>query len=286
MANAKIYEMVTDAIIAKLEQGIVPWRKTWQAGIAPRSLISKKPYRGINNFLLSMAGFESPYWLTFKQVQSKKGAVKKGEKGTVIVFWKWIAKKDENGNKTDEKIPLLRYFRVWNTDQCEGLKVPEWQTVKPIDFNPIVEAEKVVNEMPQKPEIVHQGTAAKYSPSTDLVTMPKPERFETPTAYYGTLFHELAHSTGHKSRLNRKEIQDNSQFGSATYSLEELVAEMTTAMVCGTIGIGAELIDNQAAYIKGWLSKLKDDKKILVMAGGRAQKASDWILNETPEKGD
>jgi len=285
MANEKIYEMVTESIIAKLEQGIVPWRKTWQGGMQPLSLASKKPYRGINNFLLSMQGYASPYWVTFNQVKKQKGTVKKGEKGTTIVFWKWI-KFEDKATGEDKKVPLLRYFRVWNTDQCEGLKVPEWQTIKPIDFNPILEAEKVVNGMPNAPEIRNEGTAACYNSELDLVKMPKPETFETPANYYGTLFHELAHSTGHESRLNRDEIGNGSKFGSKEYSLEELVAEMTTAMVCGTIGIGNELIDNQAAYIQGWLKKLKDDKKMLVKAGGRAQKAADYILDEKPFQGE
>jgi antirestriction protein ArdC len=285
MANAKIYEMITQSIIDKLEQGIVPWRKTWQAGMSPRSLTSKRPYRGVNHFLLSMSGFESPFWATFNQIKKQGGTIKKGEKGTVIVFWKWLKEK-KDGVETGETIPLLRYFRVWNTDQTEGLKVPEWETVKPIDFNPILEAEKVVENMPQRPEIFHAGTAAFYRSKDDTVTMPKADTFESPEAYYGTLFHELAHSTGHESRLNRNEIGDGSGFGSKSYSLEELVAEMTTAMICGTIGVGTELIDNQAAYIQGWLKKFRDDKKILVKAGGRAQKAADWILNETPEQAD
>ena len=276
--------MVTDSIIAKLEQGVIPWRKTWQGGQMPKSLTSKKPYRGINNFLLGMQGFRSPFWATFNQIKKQGGTVKKGEKGTVIVFWKWLKEKDKaTGKETGKNIPLLRYFKVWNTDQTEGLKVPEFETVKPIDFNPIKECENIVNGIPLPPTIEHGGTAAYYVPAKDLVNMPPANTFESPETYYGTLFHELAHSTGHENRLNRKELTQGSRFGSNDYSLEELVAEMTSAMVAGSAGIGLELIDNQAAYIQNWLKKLRDDKKMLVMAGGRAQKAADYILNEKPE---
>ena len=250
----------------------------------PLSLASKKPYRGINNFLLGMQGFRSPYWVTFNQVKKQGGTVKKGEKGTVIVFWKWLKEKDKTtGKETGKNIPLLRYFRVWNTDQCEGLKVPDFETVKPIDFNPIAECERIVNGMPMPPTIETSGTAAYYVPKKDLVNMPPANTFGSPETYYGVLFHELAHSTGHESRLNRKELMQGSKFGSNDYSLEELVAEMTSAMVAGSAGIGTELIDNSAAYIQNWLKKLRDDKKLLVMAGGRAQKAADYILNEKPE---
>lgn len=232
MAKDNIYEMVTNSIIAKLEQGVIPWRKTWQAGQAPKSLASKKPYRGINNFLLGMQGFQSPFWATFNQIKKQGGIVKKGEKGTVIVFWKWLKEKDKvTGKETGKNIPLLRYFRVWNTDQTEGLKVPEFETIKPADFNPIAECENIVNGMPNPPTIEHNGTAAVYFSDRDMVRMPAPSTFETPEAYYGTLFHELAHSTGHESRLNRKELSEGSRFGSKAYSLEELVAEMASAMV-------------------------------------------------------
>jgi antirestriction protein ArdC len=283
MAN-KVYEMITDTIVRKLEQGVVPWRKTWQGGgMAPRSLASKKPYRGINVFLLGMQGYASPFWATFNQVKKQGGKVKAGEKGTVIVFWKWVNKKDEDGNETDEKMPFLRYFKVWNTDQCTGLKVPDFGAPKPIDFNPIIEAEKVWGAWQNKPTIQHCEAAAWYKPPADLINMPKPETFETPEAYYHTLFHEAGHATGHSSRLNRPEIQKRPVFGDSDYSLEELVAEMTAAMVCGSIGIGETTIDNAASYIQHWLRKLKDDPKMLVMAGGRAQKAADHILGDYGE---
>jgi len=282
MAN-KIYEMVTDQIIAQLEKGTVPWHKPWKTN-HPRSLVGKRPYRGINTFLLGMQGFDSPFWATFNQISKQGGKVKSGEKGTIIVFWKWIEEKDEDGNETGEQIPILRYFRVWNTDQTTGLKVPDYG-INPEDFNPILEAETIIANMENAPNIEHGGDQAFYRPPTDLVNMPKPERFDSPEHYYSVMFHELAHSTGHQTRLNRTEVVNATMFGSTDYSQEELVAEMTTAMVCATIGISQPLIANQAAYIQSWLSKLKDDKRLLVKAGGRAQKAADYILGDYGKDG-
>jgi antirestriction protein ArdC len=268
MASIKIYNMVTERVIEKIEDAIkaaengenviAPWHRPWFQSGMPINLVSKKPYRGINVFLLSMMGFASPYFVTFKQAQKLGGKVKKGAKGLPVVFWKWVEMdKDEDGNKLEKKkkIPFLRYYRVFNVDQCEGFedKIPEIQTR---EFNPIEDAEKIISDMPNRPEMTHEQARAYYRPSCDIVNMPKHELFESDEEYYSTAFHELIHSTGHTSRLHRKEVMDSNFFGSHDYSIEEL------------------------AYLKSWLGKLKDDTKLLVMASGRAQKAADYILGK------
>ncbi len=192
---------------------------------APRNFVSRKPYRGINFFLLNAARFPIPYWLTFKQAQDLDARVKKGEKAFPVVFWK-IFEEEENGET--KKIPFLRYHSVFNVAQCEGITLPDSPKTAG-EFHPIEKCEAVVAGMPRSPVIVHGGGCAAYLPREDKVTMPDGNVFETPHAYYGTLFHELTHSTGHVSRLNRKEVTDPIQFGSNPYSREELVAEMGAA---------------------------------------------------------
>lgn len=272
--NEKIYQIVTDAIVAKLEKGVIPWRKPWNSAGEPQNFITKKPYRGINAFILGMHGHVSPYWLTFKQVVLKGGTVKKGEKSTQIIYWNWSKFMDKESGE-EKKIPFLKYYNVFNTDQCEGLVVPE--APKGCDFIPIEKCEKTVAGMMQPPKI-ETGSAACYIPALDTVKMPAVETFNSPESYYSVLFHELAHSTGAAKRLNREGIVQFDRFGSVQYSEEELIAEMASAMICQCCGIGNEILDNQASYIENWLKKFKSDPKMLVKAAGKAQKAADWLL--------
>jgi len=276
-----VYEIVTKQIMEKLEAGVIPWQKPWIGSDTPKNLISKKGYRGINLLLLAYSGFTSPYWITFKQCGKLGGQIKKGEKGTIIVFWKIINKKDKDGEIIEDKhTSLLRYYRVWNTEQCEidSKKVPVTE-VEGAEFNPIERCEEIVSKMQLKPEIVFKENRAVYYPSKDLVNMPKPESFVTPEEYYSTLFHELAHSTGHRDRLDRKSLISYAPFGSSEYSKEELVAEITASFLCGVSNIENKTLDNSTSYIAGWLKKLKDDPKMVVLSAGQAQKASDFILN-------
>ena len=282
--------MITERIIDKLniaiksiengEIGIAPWKRPWfQAGI-PQNLIRKQPYRGINVFLLSALGYASPFFVTYNQAKKLGGKVTKGEKGCPVVFWKWVEMTtDKAGNKLDKakKIPFLRYYTVFNTDQCEGFedKIPELPTR---EFHPIADAEKIIDNMPNQPVIEHKEARAFYRPSTDIVNMPKHELFDSDHDYYSVAFHELVHSTGHTSRLNRPEVMDNKMFGNHNYSTEELVAEMGAVYLCNECGI-ASTENNSLAYLHNWLSKLKDDTKMLVIASGRSQKAVDYILN-------
>lgn len=267
-----------------LETGTVPWRKTWNAtSNHPRNLISKKKYRGINVFMLACMPYSSQYWLTFKQCQDKGGHVRKGEKSTPVIFWKWIDKKDAGSEDADAmvvngKIPMLRYYSVFNLEQVEGIEPPPATEAIKNPFTPIERAEQIIAGMPLPPEIKYGGNSASYSPTWDVVKMPPRETFESPEEMYSTLYHELSHATGHQKRIGRKGITEPSFFGSHLYSKEELVAEMSAAFLCGHSCI-ERTIENSAAYIQGWLKALKNDKTLLIQAGGAAQKAADFILN-------
>ncbi len=271
-----VYQIITDRIIRLLESGTVPWHKPWKGGSeAPKNFVSRKTYRGINFFLLSAAGYSSPFWLTFKQVKSLNGWVKPGEKSFPVVFWKIL---EETTGGESKKIPFLRYHSVFNVAQCEGITVPTPPEVTG-EFHPIDECEAMVTDMPRRPTIGHSGGRACYSPVQDVITMPESKLFETPEAYYATLFHELTHATGHVSRLNRKEITEPNGFGSDPYGREELVAEMGAAFLCGHCHIDNATINQSAGYIQNWLERLKNDRKLVVHAAAQAQKACDFIRN-------
>jgi antirestriction protein ArdC len=303
MASLVIYNMVTERVVNSIQDAIreaengnktaiAPWHKPWFQNGTPVNLITKKPYKGINVFLLSMMGYVSPYFLSFKQIKTLGGNVKKGEKGIPVIFWKVTAYDkdqngvtfgiDKNGKKITKKSFVLRYYTVFNVAQTEGIPEKKIPAVKVREFNPIADGDKIIANMPNRPEMTHERAQAYYSPSLDVVNMPKHELFESDNGYYSTCFHELVHSTGHASRLNRKEVTDANSFGSHSYSLEELVAEMGSVFLCNEIGI-TSTFDNSLAYLKSWLSKLKDDTKMLVTASGRAQKAVDYIIGEKEE---
>jgi len=271
-----VYQIVTDRIVRLLESGNVPWHRPWKGGDQwPQNFVSRKVYRGINLFLLNAANYPSPFWLTFKQVQALGGQVKKGERSFPVIFWKVFQEEVEGETK---RIPFLRYHNVFNIAQCEGIHVPAIPTIE-TPFEPIAKCEEVVSEMPKRPTINHHGARACYSPALDTVSMPESKLFESSEGYYSTLFHELIHSTGHVSRLNRKEITDPIRFGSDPYSREELVAEMGAAFLCGHCAIENKTIDQSAGYIQSWLGKLKEDRKLVVHAAVQAQRACDFILD-------
>jgi antirestriction protein ArdC len=274
-----VYSIISDRIIAQLESGTVPWRKPWTAQGEPQNLVSKRAYRGVNVFLLRGQTFESPYWLTFRQAQELKGHVRKGEHATPVVFWKWFEKEDDESGKV-RPAPLLRYYSVFNAVQCDlpAGAVPQPEKA-PGTVDPIEQCEQVVKAMPKRPEIRHGGDSAFYRPMTDTVTIPHRNRFSWSAEYYSTLFHELAHATGHASRLNRPGITDLAAFGTEVYSKEELVAEMSAAFLCGHCGIEQATVPNSAAYIASWLKQLKNDRRLVVHAAAAAQKAADFILD-------
>lgn len=283
--SVKVYEIVTERIIAALDKGVIPWRMPWRrrggSGI-PKNLQSGKEYRGVNIFLLGAQGYASPYWCTYKQCAARGGQVRKGEKSTPVIFWKvGDSKKVSPKTGKPEKFFILRYYNVFNVAQCDGLDVPGVpESGTQPTFNPIEECEKIVLAYKTLPKLDHGGDRACYSPSFDRVSMPDKETFEGPEEYYSTLFHELVHSTGHEDRLNREGIMNPIRFGSHEYSFEELVAEMGAAFLCAHAGIIDHTLDNSAAYIDNWRRKLSAEPKWLVEASGKASKAADYIMGD------
>lgn len=281
-----VYDHVTARIIELLNFGTIPWRKPWISNDGPMNLISKKPYRGINSFLLNCSPYSSAYWMTYRQAAERGGQVRRGEKSTAIVFWKWLNCKvppDENNYEATGRVPLLRYYNVFNLDQIDGITAPVEE--QPLNtFSPIEQAELIIRDMPHRPDIHYGGDCACYSPTLDHIKLPNHEAFKSPEEFYSTVFHELTHASGHKSKLGRKGILEPSYFGSHDYSQEELVAEFGASMLCGFAGIDQQTIENSAAYIQGWLKLLKGDKKLAIVAAGQAQSAADFILNNQKYK--
>lgn len=273
MSNT-VYHMITDRINELLSAGVIPWRKPWvNRGNVAVNWVTQKPYRGINTFLL-----DGGEYATMKQINDVGGRVKKGEKSHIVVFWTWLHVKDKDtGAETEEKIPFLRYYRVFEINtQCVGMEsrrppAPEFE------HNPIEEAEKIVRSYSQVP-IQIGGNKAAYQPAFDRILAPSLTDYPVKEEYYSTLFHELIHSTGHATRLSRPGIVQFDKFGSERYSKEELIAEMGAAMLCGMAGIAEVTLPNSAAYIAGWLRALKGDPKLVVQAAGAAQKAADYVL--------
>jgi antirestriction protein ArdC len=277
------YDVVTESIIKQLESGVAPWRKPWRTEM-PVNLVSKKEYRGINIFLLACQGYGSRYWLTYRQAQALGGSVRKGEHGSRVVFWKigeYRKENSETGEAENHKSILLRYYAVFNLEQCEGIKSPEPARV----INPIEQCESIVRSMPNPPGF-EQDSQACYRPSTDTVGMPAISAFNSAEEYYSTLFHELTHSTGHPSRVMREGIMNHNPFGSEDYSKEELVAEMGAAMLCGIAGIESRTLENSASYLQSWINKLKSDSRLIVSAASQAQKAADYILARAATESD
>ena len=286
-----VYGMITERIIDKLEAGTIPWHKPWRSIGAPQNLVSKKSYRGINVWLLTMQGYISPYWATLRQINELGGRVRKGEKSTPVVFWRIYVDGVEVRANSDQHEPepeqegrrrfVLRYYSTFNTEQCElpasvseKLAFPEQRQLDPIEA-----CEKILTGMPNPPEIMHAGGQAFYSPITDRIIMPPRGLFENAEEYWSTFWHEAGHASGHRKRLNRDSITEAAPFGSATYSVEEIVAEMTAAYLCGITGIENRTFDNSAAYVAGWLRQLRDQRKLIIHAAAQAQCACDYILN-------
>lgn len=283
--NAKqdVYEIINARIIDQLQQGKIPWRQTWTKSGFPTNLITKRPYRGINVWLLLSLGYTRNLFLTYKQVKEAGGTIKKDEKACPIVFWNWIEPKETDPKGTKSK-PMLRYYLVFNIEQCEGL--PEnlllTSTEPVLENQPIETCALVYENMPKKPKVNHKENMAYYHPLFDYVNMPKINTFEDSEAYYETLFHELIHATGHKERLDRKELVQQAAMGGDQYSIEELIAEIGACYLASFCGMSQKNFSNNVAYIEGWLAKLKHDKRFIIYASGHSQKAVDFILNIAP----
>ena len=277
-----IYTEITQSIIEQLEQGAAPWIKPWKAdSSADKNLVSQKPYQGINRLLLGMSsmvkGYSVPVWASYKQWESIGANVKKGEKGTKIVFYSPVTKQDKQTGDV-EKYAVLKTYFVFNAAQVEGIDIVPAETVT-AEFTAVELAEQRI--IKTGAAISHGGDAAFYMPSADRIQLPNKSAFDSEANYYATAFHELAHWTGAKNRLDRD--LDKGRFGNPAYAFEELVAEMSAAFLCSDYGIQGEL--RHAGYIGHWLKALREDSKAVFKAAALAQKAADYInmLDATAE---
>lgn len=282
------YQFVTDMIVGHLEKGAAPWRRPWSREVGkPRNFRTGKPYRGVNLLMLGWREFASPYWLTFQQVKTLGGSVRKGEKGSIVVKWGRFKdretqpdEQEENGAKKAKF--YLKEYTVFNAAQTDGIQFPAVNGKSHMPEEKRIEiAEQMVANMPQRPNIMEgQRDMAFYKPSTDTIHMPAFGSFQSAESYHLTLFHELVHATGHGSRLNRKSLVETDGFGGKVYSQEELIAEMGAAYLAMETDIVADGHAQSAAYIQGWLDVLRepDHKRWLVLAAAQAAKAADFIL--------
>ena len=290
MSAEEIYQAVTDRMVQALEQGVIPWRTPWSLAGRPRSMSTGNPYRGVNTWVLALAsrehGWRSPWFGTYGQIQERGGQVRKGQKSTLVTFWKTLEKQDRDpgtGEVTTRAVPMLRKFRVFNADQADGL--PGRFHPEPGEEHPIAAPQAVLDayvSQPGAPHLSHdvQGQAY-YDPVADEIHLPPIAGHRSPEHYYATAYHEAAHSTGHASRLNRAGItSQDAVFGSCEYGKEELVAQMTASMLCAETGIDTdEIFQNSAAYISGWLQAIKGDPRMVISAAAAAQKATDTITD-------
>jgi len=269
-----IYAEITNRIMEQMENGVIPWRKPWVAAGSAISHATGKSYSLLNQMLLGRPG----EYATFKQIQAAGGHVRKGEKSSMVVFWKWIEQEDEETGEKKE-IPFLRYYNVFHIDQCEGLSTKHLQKL-PESASADQTAETIITGYIQRSGVKLQheeGDRAFYRPSSDSITLPLLAQFHHTAEYYSTAFHEMVHSTGHKSRLDC--LDKTAFFGSEAYSKEELIAEIGAAALVNASGLEtASSFRNSTAYIQNWLSVLRDDKRFIVSAAGKAEKAVKLIL--------
>ena len=268
-----IFSVVTGRIIAQLEKGVIPWRRTWSSN-GPTSYQTNKEYQGINALILQDT-YESPYWLTFRQAQKLGGSVRAGEKGSPIVFVDRIAQEKQKADGTVEVSfrTFLKYYTVFNWEQTSGLpeKVPVGR-----DNATIPQAEELMRR--RGPEIKYHESAAFFRPGNDSIYLPNLDQFESSGEYYSAAFHELTHWTGGRGRLERREIIEYRQ-EKEYRSLEELTAEMGAAFLCRMCALDSpETFENQAAYVQSWLKVFKGDTKIVMQASKQAREAVEFVL--------
>lgn len=276
---SSVYESVTNNLIKLIEENrALPWSKPWHVAM-PANAVTGRTYRGINALLLSATTYEDHRWLTFRQAMDLGGNVRKGQKATQVVLWKFD---DDRGEKQGKgSAPLVRAYSVFNVEQCQGLKVSAVDT-RPAAIATTDVAEDLICGYIDAPVIVHGGDRACYIPSFDRIEMPPIKAFVSSERYVATMAHELIHSSGAASRLARKGVTEPIYFGSECYALEELVAEIGASFLCAEIGI-SNTIEHSATYIDGWLNAIKRDKSLIIKAAGQAQRAADYILGRRPE---
>ncbi|WP_426424163.1 ArdC family protein [Bradyrhizobium genosp. A] len=287
-----VYEKVTNQIVAELEKGVRPWQKPWNAshsaGRITRPLRANGvAYRGINVLMLWSAAIEQGYaastWMTFKQALEHKANVRKGERGSLVVYADKIISTETDaatGEEAQRTVPFMKGYTVFNVEQIDGLPdhfygKPE---ARPDPVRRIEHAEAFLNATGAN--VVHGGSRACYVPSTDNVHLPCIDFFRDAESYYATRAHEATHWTGHPSRLNRD--FGRKRFGDEGYAMEELVAELGAAFVCADLDLTPDIRDDHAAYIASWIKVLKNDKRAIFSAASHAQRAADYLNSLQP----
>lgn len=290
---SKVYQIVTDKVLAMIDGGVAPWKRPWKVGAGKQrsiDMISKGTYyNGINQFMLSMTASLNGWsnvWLTFNMIKARGGTIKEDQKknGSCAYFYKMVQRDNAITGDPEYSHPIFRFFLVYNLDQVDGIIVKGVNdgSVNVPETLPLPQS--IVDGYQNAPEIRFGGSGAYYQPVTDKVAMPLLSAFDTPEQYYATMFHELAHSTGHLTRLNRKEVMDPVGYGSHDYSLEELVAELTSVYLCDECGIANDrTLENSANYLGNWYKALKNDPKMFATAAARAQKAATHILGKVED---
>lgn len=284
--KVKAYELINNKFIELLEKGVSPWRQPWksrQRGLA-KSIITGKRYTGCNFFITNIQPYSSSFWGTYKQIESLGGKVKKGEKGTPIVFYTML-EKEAKDSKEKESIPFMKYSYIFNLDQVEGIEKDESNQVEIKEHDAIEICENTIKSFPLGfPKAENDEDRAFYIPSKDIINVPLLGLFSSPEEYYHTYFHECIHATGHERRLKREGVTKCSYFGNEVYSKEELIAELGASYMSAHCGIDNDTIDNSASYIAGWLKVLKENPRYITQASAKAWQAYKYLTNEKGEK--
>jgi antirestriction protein ArdC len=292
-----LYQAVTDKIVKALEKGSAPWRRTWTIYGLPKNYASGHHYCGINQILMLMTDHKIPYFMTFKQAKQLGGKVKKGSKSEKVYYFNFAYKDEDGKNLTPQQkaeydrlgkdymiIPFLKQFSVFNIEDIEGIEfdAPELQLQ---EHEKIQKCEDIISGMKSRPDILTVNpNQPYYNKQRDYVNMPDMRQFNSSEAYYCTLYHEIAHSTGHPKRLNREGIRMESRYGTTRYGVEELISEMTACFVCSKCGILAEeILSNSTSYLASWLNSIKKDKKFIFKVVADAHRAANYILNKKVE---
>ncbi|MAL77670.1 MAG: antirestriction protein [Sneathiella sp.] len=294
--KADVYTRITDKIVSDLEQGVRTWLKPWNAEHAAGRITrplrhNGQPYNGINILMLWATaverGFAAPIWMTFKQAKELGAHVRKGEKGSLVVYANTITRTEldvDTGKEEERDIPFMKGYSVFNVEQVEGLPAHFYAVAEP-QLDPVQRidhAEKFFAAT--SADIRHGGNQAYYAVSSDYVQMPPFEAFRDAESYYATLAHETTHWTRHPKRLDRD--FGRKRFGDEGYAMEELVAELGSAFLAADLGLTPEVREDHAAYIGSWLKVLKNDKRAIFTAAAHAQRAADFLQGLQTKKED
>jgi antirestriction protein ArdC len=275
---SNVYHIVLEKIINKLQEGVIPWRRPWRSGM-PKNFSTGRKYSGLNVILLGMLNYANPWFLTWNQLRKLNAFPKHGSNSHMVVFYKpedfWDEEEDKVTGRTKKVLRtkyILRFYSVYNIEDTT-LPLPDIEI-----FDSLERCEDLLTKMQNKPRILNEYNQAFYNRKRDVVNMPRKELFHSAEGYYATLFHELLHSTGHKSRLDRQTLYESHSFGDEIYSQEELIAEIGSSFLCAHTGISNKTLDYSASYIDGWLNVLNSNPRLLFDCAKRAKDAAGYII--------